>query len=63
MKVPVIDLALCVDCEGCIELCPDVFIRNPVGMIEVALSDTYPVDEVQDAIKYCPADCISWEDG
>jgi len=61
MKVPAIDLARCVDCEGCMELCPEVFARNDAGFIEVKELDAYPVDAVEEAMKYCPADCITWE--
>lgn len=62
MKTPVIDMSLCVDCEGCIEMCPEVFFRNDMGDIEVRELDSYPEDAVNEAIKYCPADCIEWED-
>ena len=42
-------------------MAPSVFILNDAGYIEVADLDVYPEDEVNDAIKYCPVDCISWE--
>ena len=42
-------------------MAPSVFVLNDAGYIEVADLDAYPVDEVNDAIKYCPEDCISWE--
>ena len=42
-------------------MAPTVFIMNDAGYIEVADLDVYPEDEVNDAIKYCPEDCISWE--
>ena len=32
------------------------------GYIQVADLDVYPQDEVQEAIKYCPEDCIYWEE-
>ena len=63
MKIPVIDLALCSECEGCIAVCPSVFKFNEAtGMIEVVEMDVYPEECVDEAIKNCPADCISWED-
>ena len=62
MKVPVIDLGECVDCDACLELCPTVFIRNDGGYIEVIDLPEYPVPEVEECIKNCPADCIAWEE-
>jgi len=61
LKKPVVDIGLCTLCEGCLEMAPSVFVLNDAGYIEVADLDAYPVDEVNDAIKYCPEDCISWE--
>ena len=63
MKVPAIDLGECIDCEACIEACPNVFRRNDVGYIEVIDLLEYPEDEVDEAIKNCTADCIVWEEG
>ncbi len=61
MKVPVIGLGECVDCEACLDLCPSVFRRNDTGYIEVVDLEEYPEEEVEEAIKNCPADCIAWE--
>jgi len=47
---------------GCIEVCPEVFIQNDAGYIEVIELETYPEAEVDEAIKYCPEDCIHWEE-
>ncbi len=62
MKKPVVDMADCNLCGGCIEVCPEVFSENEFGHIEVADRDTYPEEGVNEAIKYCPENCISWED-
>jgi len=61
MKAPVIDLGECVDCEACLDLCPGVFRRNDAGYIEVVDLEEYPEEQVEDAIKNCPADCIAWK--
>jgi len=61
LKKPVLDIGLCTLCEGCIEMAPSVFMLNNAGYIEVVDLDSYPEDAVDDAIKYCPEDCISWE--
>jgi len=62
MKVPVVDLSQCSLCGACIEVCPSVFRLNDAGYIEIIERISYPKIEVDDAIKYCPEDCISWED-
>ncbi len=61
-KYPYIDLGLCSDCRGCIEIAPQVFRYNPAtGLMEVIVMDIYPVDLVEEAMKNCPEDCIFWE--
>jgi ferredoxin len=62
MKRPVVELSECIRCDVCVEACPAVFRRNQAGYIEVADLDAYPADEVDDAIRNCPADCIRWEE-
>ena len=61
VRLPEIDLGECTDCGGCIEVCPSVFQRNKVtGLMEVADLAEYPEDAVNEAIKICPVDCITW---
>ena len=62
MKIPVIDLGECVDCDACIEVCPALFRRNDAGYIEVIELPEYLEEELEEAIKNCPADCITWEE-
>ncbi len=61
MKTPVVELSDCNLCGGCIDVSPSVFRMNDLGFIEVIDLPSYPEEEVDDAIKYCPEDCISWE--
>ncbi len=61
MKIPTIDLSRCTLCEGCVAACPEVFVVNEAGYLEIVDMDEYPEDCVNDAIKYCPEDCIDWE--
>lgn len=61
-RVPSLDFGKCVECEACLELCPDVFKRNQAGYIEVAALEAYPEECVQEAINCCPSDCIAWEE-
>ena len=59
---PVLDLIRCSDCEACLELCPELFRRNPeTGRIEVVDLHDYPGEAVDEAIANCPKDCIEWE--
>jgi ferredoxin len=62
MKKPVVDIGTCSLCEGCIAVCPSVFLKNDMGYIDVAELETYPEPEVEEAMKYCPEDCITWEE-
>lgn len=61
MKKPVVELSDCILCEVCVAASPVVFKLNDAGFIEVAELPTYPEDEVNEAIKHCPARCIFWE--
>jgi len=58
VKVPDVDLSKCILCEICVEVCPDVFMYNEAGYIEVAELFIYPSAEVNEAVKNCPTDCI-----
>ena len=61
-KIPSIDLGRCTECGGCIEIAPAVFRYNTsTSMMEVIELDDYPEELVDEAIKNCPEDCISWE--
>ncbi|MCU0599824.1 MAG: ferredoxin [Desulfobacterales bacterium] len=60
MKIPVVELSDCIKCEICIEVCPSVFRMNDAGYVEVIDLLHYPEQEVEEAIKNCPADCIAW---
>ncbi len=62
MKIPVIDLGECVGCEACLELCPTVFKRNDLGYIEVIDLPEYPEEEIEEIIKNCRGQCITWEE-
>jgi ferredoxin len=61
MKAPIVELSECIVCGVCVETCPQVFRLNDAGYIEVIELTVYPEPEVNDAIKYCPVDCIHWQ--
>ncbi len=49
---------------GCVEVAPSVFQYNESnGFMEVLDLDEYPLEDVEEAIKNCPVDCITWEGG
>jgi ferredoxin len=61
MKIPVVDIVACTLCMGCVAVCPEVFrLNEDTQYIEVATLDAYPEELVDEAIKYCPEDCIEW---
>ena len=60
MKKPDIDFGACTLCMGCVEVCPKVFRYNDAGYIEVIDLQEYSEKDIDDAIMFCPEDCISW---
>lgn len=61
-KFPVIDIGRCSECCGCTEVAPDVFRYNiEAGIMDVIDQQDYPENIVNEAIKNCPKDCISWD--
>jgi ferredoxin len=60
MKTPAVELGDCILCGICIEVAPSVFKLSSAGYIEVSELPSYPEMDVDEAIKNCPADCISW---
>ena len=61
MKTPVVELGDCILCGICIEVSPSVFKLSGAGYIEITELQVYPETEVDEAIKNCPSDCISWD--
>jgi ferredoxin len=63
MKSPIVELSDCITCGVCVAICPHLFRMNDAGFVEVIELSSYPESDVNDAIKYCPVDCIHWEEG
>ncbi|MBU8849241.1 MAG: ferredoxin [Desulfobacterales bacterium] len=61
MKTPVVELSSCILCEICVELAPHAFAINDAGFVEVRYLDNYSDEDIHEAIKNCPKDCITWE--
>lgn len=63
MKQVKIDQEICIGCESCVELCPDIFefdpIENKAYVIQAEGGDEGCIDE---AIATCPVDCITNEE-
>lgn len=57
---PEVELSDCIECGVCADLCPDVFEMTDAGYVRVFSRPVYPKECVDEAIKYCPADCIRW---
>ncbi len=61
MKTPVVDLCDCILCEICIEMAPHAFAINDAGFVDVLHVDDYSDEDIHEAIKNCPKDCITLE--
>lgn len=62
MKRPVVDLSDCIRCGVCVDVCPEVFELTDTGFIQVLERSSYPEPCVEEAIRNCPDDCISWQE-
>ena len=62
MRQPVVELSDCILCGICTEVCAAVFSLSTAGYIQVAHLPVYPQEDVDEAIKNCPVDCIYWEE-
>lgn len=62
-KILIIDLGSCSECQGCIEVAPEIFRYNEItGCMEVVDLNEYSEEKVREAMKNCPKDCIKWEE-
>ena len=61
MKTPNIDFGECILCGVCTDVAPHAFLLNDAGYIEVLPLDDYSDDDILEAVKNCPKNCISWE--
>jgi len=57
-----VDMGECVGCDACVELCPRVFGRSPLGYIEVKEEKPQEDDCIREVINCCPTGCIRWEE-
>lgn len=60
---PTVDLSSCSKCGGCIEVAPEIFrFSESGGYLEVCDLDHYDAEKVEEAMKFCPENCIYWEE-
>lgn len=63
LKRPIIDLGACSRCGACIEVAATIFSMSAIGSyIEVSDLGYYDPDLVEEAIRFCPEDCIYWDE-
>ena len=61
-KTPTVDISACNNCDGCLDISPETFMYNEdLGFIEVVELAEYNSVEIDEAIKNCPKNAISWE--
>jgi ferredoxin len=61
MATIAIDEDLCVGCETCCELCPEVFEFDEVTQVAKVINPEAEEACVQEAIDSCPEECIHLE--
>ena len=62
MKV-YLDEGVCIGCETCAELCPEVFrMEEMKEKAEIILSEVGSVRCIEEAMEACPVSCIHWEE-
>jgi len=61
---PIVNKDVCIGCGACEALCSKVFKLSDAGKSEVLPLDNYDAlkDCVDDAIRGCPVNCISWQE-
>lgn len=61
-KTLYIDIGLCSECKGCVEIASDIFqFNDETGYMEVIDSKDYDDGLVAEAMKNCPEKCIKWD--
>ena len=62
MKV-IIDEEICIGCETCTEVCPEVFQMDEMKeKAEVVIPESDSADCIEEAMEACPVSCIHWEE-
>ena len=62
MRRPGIALADCIVCEIFVELATKAFTISDSGFAQARELDDYGDENIHEAVKNCPKDCITWEE-
>jgi len=58
---PYVDQDVCISCELCVNMVPEVFRMAESGFAEVHDPLGASEDKIQEAIDSCPVNCIHWQ--
>ena len=58
---PYVDQDVCISCELCVNMVPEVFRMGDSGVAEVYNPSGASEEKIQEAIDSCPVSCIHWE--
>ncbi len=59
----IVDPELCVACEACVDICPDVFeMGDETAVVKVDPVPAEHADAVREAAEACPTEAISVEE-
>ena len=63
MKQVIIDQEVCIGCETCVELCPDIFaFDSSTGKAYVITPEGGDQACIEEAVATCPVSCITNEE-
>lgn len=58
---PYVDQDVCISCEVCVNMVPEVFRMGDAGFAEVYDPTGASESRIQEAIDGCPVNCIHWQ--
>jgi ferredoxin len=62
LRIPVVDKEICISCEVCTHICPEVFEMQKDGKSGVHNPTGAPEEKIEEAMNNCPVACITWEE-
>ena len=61
-KIPYVDKDVCISCNLCVDMLPDVFRLDDDDLAEVHDPNGASEENIQEAMDSCPVSCIHWEE-
>lgn len=61
-RIPVVDQEVCIGCEVCTQICPEVFAMQPNHKSAVVNPAGAPEAKIEEAMDNCPVACIHWQE-